>query len=124
LLDTALIYRLREHCEYLDRMAAEGVVTQSVTAAAHAVWDQASLATDHRIPIPAATAAEGGLIWYTWDRDDHHLEAEIPEGGPVEWFYQNRKTGEVWSADVSVADPFPPSLCTYLFRVALTNDPN
>jgi len=112
--------RARAHCDYLDRMVAEEVVPRSVAETARSVWKQASVATDDLIFIPSATAADGGPILYTWDRGDHHLEAEIPDSGPVEWFYQNRKTGEVWSADIPVTDPFPPALCTRLFRLALT----
>ncbi len=113
-----------EHCDYLDRMAAEGVVPRSLAETARTVWDQVSIVTDYRMPVPAAMAGEGGPIWYTWDKGEHHLEAEMPDGGPVEWFYQNRKTDEVWAADITVTDTFPPPLCTRMFRVALTGSTN
>jgi hypothetical protein len=112
-------HHVQEHSDYLNRIAAEGVVSHSLAETARTIWEQGVVVTDDRILVPSATAVEGGPIRYTWDHGDNHLEAEIPDSGPVEWFYQNRKTGEVWSTDVPVTASFPPSLCTRLFQVVL-----
>src|SRR5258707_1117103 len=71
--------RVREHLDFLDRVAAEGLVPQRLAERAHEVWARARRESGNRLPRPIFTATEGGPIGLNWDRGEHHLEAEIPD---------------------------------------------
>ena len=107
--------RVREHLDFLSRMATEEVVPARLADAAREVWSSVRHLTADRLPVPAATATDGGPIRYTWDQGEHHLEAEIPADGPVEWFYRNWRTNEVWASEVA-GTAVPP--VEYLGRIA------
>ena len=113
---------VREHLDFLDRMAAEGVVPQRLAERAHEVWARARQKSGNRLPVPAATAGEGGPVGLNWDRGEHHLEAEIPSDGPVEWFYRNWITDEIWDVDQPLGEPFPPILIQYFERIVIANE--
>ena len=107
--------------EFLDRVAAEGVIPHDLAALAQDVWQTAWQESGNRLSRPATTAGEGGPVGFNWDRGEHHLEAEIPRDGPVEWFYLNRTTDETWEADQPAGAPLPPNSSKYFERIAVAS---
>jgi hypothetical protein len=114
----------REHLDFLTRMVTENVVPANVAQDARSVWGLARASANGQLPIPAASAREGVPVHYTWDCGDLHLEAEIPGGGPVEWFFRDWKTGELWSAELAASDPPPPPLARIFDRLVSASQPN
>ncbi|MGL4420081.1 MAG: hypothetical protein ACRCZF_05405, partial [Gemmataceae bacterium] len=90
------VLRSREHIDYLNRIAAEGVVPSALATKAKAVWWVAKALTDSALPIPAAAAISGGPVEYHWSAGPHQLVSEIPADGPCHWTYRNSRTGELW----------------------------
>lgn len=45
---------------------------------------------------PQMVLSEDGRVFMQWDKDDHHLEIEMPADKQAEVFYQNRRTGDFW----------------------------
>ena len=107
--------------EFLDRVAAEGLIPHDLAALAYDVWQAAWRESGNRLSRPATTAGEGGPVGFNWDRGEHHLEAEIPRHGPVEWFYLNRTTDETWDADQPAGAPLPPDSFKYFELIAVAN---
>lgn len=114
--------QIREHLDFLDRMAAQNVVSGHVAECAREIWIRARQETGNRLPIPAATASEEGHIRYCWDRAEHHLEIEIPRIGPPEFFYRNWITDEACDADVTLVHAFPEQVLQYLNRIVTVPD--
>lgn len=67
--------------------------------------------TFQTVPIPQAGPLPDGGFQFVWDRGDHHLEIDVLPDAKLEWFYRNRKTGEVAGEDVDAGD-LPGSLRT------------
>ncbi len=110
-------FQVREHLDFLDRMATQNVVSGHVAQSAREIWIRARQETGNRLPLPAATASGEGHIRYCWDRAEHHFEIEIPSIGPTEFFYRNWITDEAWDADVTLLHAFPEQVLQYLNRI-------
>ncbi len=48
------------------------------------------------LPIPLAYPGLDGDIGLTWEKENHHAEADIDSEGLVEFSYYNRDTGRYW----------------------------
>jgi hypothetical protein len=47
------------------------------------------------LPVPTAIPSGDGSIHLAWDRNEHHLDADIFPDGSFDWFYRNRLTDEL-----------------------------
>jgi hypothetical protein len=54
------------------------------------------------LEVPDACPGENDNFMYTWSKDEHYLECEIFGHGAVEFFYRNRKSGEIWGEDTAL----------------------
>lgn len=61
------------------------------------------------MPIPSAGTGPDGVMFYSWDKDQHHLEAEIFPDRDAEFFYRNRQTEDLWGEDYA-GGPLPDGL--------------
>lgn len=94
----------REHREYLQRVSTEGtspLITPAVAKKAWDFWQVVRKAVGTTIPIPSAGTGPDGVMFYSWDNGEHHLEAEFYPNRETEFFYRNRRTGELWGDDYS-----------------------
>ena len=92
-----------KHFEYLKRISSgtEALVSVTVAEQAKHFWLNCIEMFDSLLALPAAGATPDGQISYSWDFEEHHLEAEIFGGiHPVEWFYRNRESGEFWEQEI------------------------
>ena len=91
-----------EHRQYLQRVSTEGKPPLIARVTAKKSWDlwlALRIAAGPRLPIPSAGTGPGGVMFYSWDKGDHHLEVEIFPNRDTELFYRNRRTGELWGED-------------------------
>ena len=47
------------------------------------------------LPAPSAATGPDGIMFYSWDKGEHHFEVEIFPDDSTEFFYRNRMTGEI-----------------------------
>jgi hypothetical protein len=47
-------------------------------------------------------------VVFTWDKNKHYLECEIPNSGILEFFYRNHLTKEVWSYETDIEGSTAP----------------
>lgn len=91
-----------EHRQYLQRVSTEGKPPPITRATAKKSWDlwlAVRKAAGSSLPIPSAGTGPDGVMFYSWDKGDHHLEAEIFPDRDTEFFYRNRRTGDLWGED-------------------------
>ena len=91
--------RLKEMRVYLNK--EEGISNATAKASY-------KLAESIDLPIPDCCPGSQGDVGLIWEKDDHHLSADIiPHniGHVIEWFYRNRKTEVIWSQDDSSLRP-------------------
>jgi hypothetical protein len=110
--------RVREHLDYLRRMAADGVVPPALATKAKTVWWVAQVSVGSALPVPAAAAFPGGPVEYHWSVGPHQLSAEIPADGPCHWTYRNGSTGDLWGVETAVDEGLPSRLIRALTRIA------
>ncbi len=55
--------------------------------------------------VPQAGPVSGGGFQFVWDRDEHHLEIEILADRTLEWFYRNRRTGNLEGGECALDLP-------------------
>lgn len=94
-----LLTKHQEHRRYLQRVSSEGVpslISQATAKKSWNLWLAVRKATGNLMPIPSAGTGPDGVMYYSWDREEHHLEAEIYPDQNSEFFYRNRQTGELW----------------------------
>lgn len=92
---------------YLADAASRKLIGPETNRRARSAWIQVWADTSRQMPVPDACPGPDGELLYTWDRDAHHLELEIPPEGPVEFFYRNRLTEELWEMDYRIDSPLP-----------------
>ena len=80
--------------------------------AARALWGKLVRSVP-QIRIPQAGPTPDGSFQLVWDRGEHHVEVDVYPEGHLEWFYRNRRTGEVEGADEQIGD-LPPLLVKHL----------
>lgn len=56
------------------------------------------------LPIPIAEPGLDGEVGLTWEKENHHAEADIDSEGQVEFSYYNRDTDYCWSFKVPVTE--------------------
>ena len=64
------------------------------------LWEQ-----NMNLPLPSACTGPDGQIMYSWDKNEHHFEVEILPNKPMEFFYKNRLTGELWGEVYILSEP-------------------
>lgn len=86
------------------------LISEATAASSLAAWKALWSASGKRLSVPDACPGPDGQLLYTWDREEHHLELEIFPSGRGEFFYRNRKSGELWDWDLEyiVEDFIPP----------------
>lgn len=83
-----------EHQEYLQRVSNKGLISSEVAATAWDLWLEVQKA-EPSMPVPSAATGPDGVMFYSWDKEEHHLEIEIfPDKN--EFFYRNRETKTTW----------------------------
>jgi hypothetical protein len=73
------------------------------------VWQELSKHFSERglcFEVPDACPGQNNNFMYTWSKAEHYLECEIFGNGSVEFFYRNRKSGEVWGEDTTLEHGF------------------
>jgi hypothetical protein len=78
--------------EYLLRVSCPGdaLIGTDVAAAAWSLWLAIEKEMAGKMPVPSASTGPNGVMFFSWDRDEHHLEVELLPGGIAELFYRNR----------------------------------
>jgi len=96
--------RHEQHKQYLQRVSTEGnppPITRATARKSWDLWQAIRKAAGPSLPIPSAGTGPQGVMFYSWDKGDHHLETEIFPDRDTEFFYRNRQTGELWGEDYS-----------------------
>jgi hypothetical protein len=62
------------------------------------------------LEVPDACPGQNDDFMYTWSKAEHYLECEIFGDGAIEFFYRNRKSGEVWGGDTTLEQGFSASI--------------
>jgi hypothetical protein len=94
----------RVHREYLRRVSSDGrspLITPATARKSWDLWLAVRNAVGSSMPVPSAATGPDGVMFYSWDNGEHHLEAEIFPDRDTEFFYRNRSTGELWGEDYS-----------------------
>jgi hypothetical protein len=87
----------------------ESDFTISVLNYSWEVWQGLSKCFAERgvcLEVPDACPGQSDNFMYTWSKTEHYLECEIFGNGAIEFFYKNRKTGEVWGEDTTLEHKF------------------
>jgi hypothetical protein len=77
------------------------------------VWQALSsrfLECDLCLEVPDACPGHSDNLMYTWSKSEHYLECEIFGNRAVEFFYRNRKSGEVWGEDTTLEHGFSTAI--------------
>jgi hypothetical protein len=106
---------------YLGTVSAAGEITPSTAALALKFWNELRRAV-RGLPVPDAAPGPEGQLLYTWNRAEHHLEAEIFPNGSIEMFYRNRITGDLWGHDSTAGDALSEEVITRLRLMATTHE--
>lgn len=119
-IDPDIRVQHQEHLSYLKRVSTEGsppLITRETAQAAWIAWI-AWLAvwqtSGEKMPIPSACTGPDGVMFYSWDKDRHHLELEIFPDKDAEFFYRDRETGEFWGEEYKICGSLPNELAQYL----------
>ena len=94
--------RYEEHRQFLQRVSTEGkppLITRATAKKSWDLWLAVRKAAGPFLPIPSAGTGPDGVLFYSWDKGAHHLEAEIRPDRDTEFFYRNRSTGRLWGED-------------------------
>ena len=102
--------RAQRLADYLQNVVQSGSLTQDMAELAWNVWNELHAVMDHVLRVPSACPGPDNQLMYTWRSGDHYLELEIFLAGPAEFFYKNRRTGELWEYDYTVGDPVPQAV--------------
>ncbi len=113
--------KVHEHLAYLRRLADQKVVSVELANKARAVWFLALLSTKEylHLPVPAASAIQGGPIEYHWSAGAHQLLLEIPPDGLCHWTYKNKTSGELWGVETPADEKLPNKLERILYQIAI-----
>ncbi len=87
----------------------ESELSASVADVSWQTWQRLSLHFFEQglcLEVPDACPGQNNNFMYTWSKTEHYLECEIFDTGAVEFFYRNRKTGEVWGEDTTLEHGF------------------
>ncbi|WP_293330940.1 hypothetical protein [Microcoleus sp. CAWBG58] len=109
----------RQRCQglrlYLDslknevREARDANFSERVLNLSWSVWKALKSLFEARgrcLEVPDACPGSKDNFMYTWSESEHYLECEIFGTGEIEFFYRNRKTGEVWGEDTTLEQGF------------------
>ena len=100
-----------EHLDYLARVSTEGnppPISPETARQARIAWWAIWAASGTTISVPAACTGPDGVMFYSWDMGQHHLELEIIPDKDAEFFYHDRETGHLWGEDYRIGSPLPP----------------
>ena len=111
--------KVHEHLTYLRRLADQGVVSADLANKARIVWYLVWFSTPKHLPVPAASALQGGPIEYHWSAGPHQLLLEIPSDGLCHWTYTNKTTGELWGVETPADEKLPNRLERILSQIAI-----
>jgi hypothetical protein len=103
-----LLRRVQGLVDYLYGINDQELVTPRLARLAWQDWTSLSNGMSNALLVPDACPGPNGELFYTWDRDGHHLELEIFPDAPAEFFYENDGSGEVWEATFAIGEPVPP----------------
>lgn len=104
---------------YLDSLRSEAQSTNeaeftvAVVNYSWQVWQALSdyfLGRGWCLEVPDACPGHSNNFMYTWSRAEHYLECEIFGSDAVEFFYRNRKSGEVWGEDTTLEHGFSTAI--------------
>jgi hypothetical protein len=110
---------------YLESLKSEALennesqFTVAVLEYSWQVWKSLSnyfSSKDSCLEVPDACPGDNNDFMYTWSKAEHYLECEIFGSGAIEFFYRNRKSGDVWGEDTTLGQDFSISI---LEKVAL-----
>jgi len=111
-LSAALTERIRRLTDYMEDIsrgdADDRLATVEMANKALRAWADLWKASGFTVPVPDAAPADDGHLVFAWKRDEHYFEMEVFPDGACELFYDNRATGELWSAEYRVGET-PPS---------------
>ena len=95
---------------YIDRAALSGEIMPQTAKLAWKAWTQVNGAFSRTLSVPDASYGPDGQFLFIWDRDEHHLELEIEQGGGAYFFYRNRISGAVWGSDHKLDGSLEPGI--------------
>lgn len=100
---------LKEHFKYLKGISEgrEPIVSKQTADLARKAWWLLWQETGYLLPVPSACTGPDEQILYSWDKGEHHFEVEIIPGKPMEFFYRDRKTGDLWGEEYTLGDSLP-----------------
>lgn len=104
--------RLRAYLETLRKEAIssrEIEFSEKVLDLSWSVWQKLNNWFETRelhLEVPDACPGFRDNFMYTWSKAEHYLECEIFGTGEIEFFYRNRKTGQVWGEDTTIDQGF------------------
>jgi hypothetical protein len=103
----ANLRRVQGLIDYLDRIAADRLITPEMALLTWDAWNKLSVATENTLPVPDACPGPDGELLYTWDHEEHHLELEIFPDQPAEFFYRSRRSSELWECEYVIGESLP-----------------
>lgn len=63
--------------------------------------------------VPVLDILDNGVM-LTWDHGNYHLDAEVYLDEPIEFFFRNRQTGEIWNREFAATEKLPEDFLFYL----------
>ena len=85
--------------QYIEDAAASGRLTPPMAARTWNLWEMLYNVMNKRLRVPSACPGNDHDMMFTWRNGEHYLELEILPNAPAEFFYKNRRTGELWEHD-------------------------
>jgi hypothetical protein len=98
-----------EHLTYLDRVTSGPLpaIAKQTAFQAEELRGYLQIVAGGSLPMPAACTGPDGELAYYWDRGRHHLSLTVIPNQPVEFFYRDRETEQIWGEDYRIGDELP-----------------
>lgn len=89
---------------FISDLRDKKIITDVAALRAWNIWKQLSKCKGKSLRVPDASAGPDDAFIFIWNKDEHHLELEIFPGGALDFFYRNRKSGDLWSSEYKVGE--------------------
>jgi len=99
---------------YLSSVLEAGDISAHTASVAWDEWNLLRQSIGNSLPVPDAAPGPEGQLLYAWNKEEHHLEAEIFPDDTIEFFYLNRVTNETWEKDCEAGEPISQDIASRL----------
>ncbi|MDZ4687479.1 MAG: hypothetical protein SH850_20600 [Planctomycetaceae bacterium] len=109
--------QIQEHLDYLRAISAsadDAPISEDTAEVARWTWHMMWSASGYALPVPSACTGPDGRLMYSWDRGHNHLEVEFGPEQDSEFFYRDRASGQLWSADHRAGSALPSEVVNSL----------